>query len=211
MLKVMQDLARVGWGRSNSGFRQVFTDLFFPNANDEIARWWNELQRISTSPENAVCFLPAFAALDVTGLAPRVLAPTLVLHCRDDRAVQPAGGQELATLIPDAQYVEIPGKNHLLLATDPGWGPFVAAVRAFLSEEPEPVRGRGPGTRLSAREHEVLALVAQGLSNTEIAARMFLSARTVERHLSNVYAKLGVSGKAARAAAAAHSVRSADH
>lgn len=55
---------------------------------------------------------------------------------------------------------------------------------------------------LSPRELEVLEQVAAGLSNEEIAERLFLSVRTVERHLSNVYAKLRVSGKAARAAAA---------
>jgi DNA-binding NarL/FixJ family response regulator len=61
---------------------------------------------------------------------------------------------------------------------------------------------------VSNREIEVLALVAGGLSNEEVAARIYLSVRTVERHLSNIYAKLRVSGKAARAAAAARSSRS---
>jgi ATP/maltotriose-dependent transcriptional regulator MalT len=56
---------------------------------------------------------------------------------------------------------------------------------------------------LSAREREVLELVAAGLSNEEIGKRLFVSVRTIERHLSNVYAKLRISGKAARAAAAA--------
>jgi RNA polymerase sigma factor (sigma-70 family) len=55
---------------------------------------------------------------------------------------------------------------------------------------------------LSAREREVMRLVAEGLSNEEIAERLVLSVRTVERHLSNVYVKLRVSGKAARTAAA---------
>jgi DNA-binding CsgD family transcriptional regulator len=56
---------------------------------------------------------------------------------------------------------------------------------------------------LSDRERDVLALVAEGRSNQEIAASLYLSVRTVERHLSNIYAKLRISGRAARAAAAA--------
>jgi DNA-binding NarL/FixJ family response regulator len=77
---------------------------------------------------------------------------------------------------------------------------FVAVVREFLGVRPAPA---GPLTDLSRRESDVMTLVAEGLSNEQIAARLFLSVRTVERHLSNVYAKLRVSGKAARAAAAA--------
>jgi DNA-binding NarL/FixJ family response regulator len=60
---------------------------------------------------------------------------------------------------------------------------------------------------LSNREREVLALVATGLANDEIAARLYLSTRTVERHMSNIYVKLGVSGRAGRAAAAVHFAR----
>jgi DNA-binding CsgD family transcriptional regulator len=56
---------------------------------------------------------------------------------------------------------------------------------------------------LSDRELDVLARVAEGRSNQEIAASLYLSVRTVERHLSNIYAKLRISGKAARAGAAA--------
>jgi DNA-binding NarL/FixJ family response regulator len=62
---------------------------------------------------------------------------------------------------------------------------------------------------LSTRELDVLALVAAGLDNEEIASQLYISVRTVERHLSNIYLKLGVSGKAARAAAAARYARQA--
>ena len=88
-----------------------------------------------------------------------------------------------------------------MLADEPAWPLFLAAVREFLgTPEPPPVATLED---LSPRESEVLELVAAGLSNEEISDRLFLSVRTVERHLSNVYAKLRISGKAARAAAAA--------
>jgi len=64
-----------------------------------------------------------------------------------------------------------------------------------------PVNG-GDGI-LSPREREVLCLVAKGRSNDEIAAQLVLSVRTVERHVANAYAKIGVSGRTSRAAATA--------
>ena len=81
---------------------------------------------------------------------------------------------------------------------------FLSGIREFLGSESAPNREL---PALSNRELDVLALVADGLNNEEIASRLYISVRTVERHLSNIYFKLGVSGKAARAAAAARFAR----
>ena len=80
---------------------------------------------------------------------------------------------------------------------------FLSQLRAFLFDDERARAAAADLSELSEREREVLDLVASGLSNEQIAERLFLSARTVERHLSNVYAKLRLSGKSARAAAAA--------
>jgi DNA-binding NarL/FixJ family response regulator len=90
----------------------------------------------------------------------------------------------------------------VLLADEPAWPTFLEEVRAFLGSPTIPAPRARP-TELSSREEQVLELVAQGLRNEQIAGRLYLSTRTVERHLSNIYAKLRISGKAARAAAAA--------
>ena len=98
--------------------------------------------------------------------------------------------------------------NHILLSDEPAWRAFLSELRAFLgTQRPAEPRRR----ELSPRELEVLELVAAGLTNEAIAERLYLSVRTVERHLSNVYAKLRVSGKAGRAAAAAGSPRLASN
>ena len=113
-------------------------------------------------------------------------------------------------LTPDtgARFVPLEGRNHILLADEPGWAQALCEVRPFLA--PSKTQAWDGLRELSNRELDVLSLAAKGLNNEEIAARLYLSVRTIERHLSNIYAKLGVSGKAARAAAAARFSRSGE-
>ncbi len=191
---------RAGWTHPDPTFRHVFSMLFLPDGTPEQMAWFDELQRRSTSAATAVRLYDARGDIDVVDVAPRVTTRTLVLHARDDRVVPVAEGRLLAALIPDARLVLLESANHLLLPDDPAWSRFLSEVRAFLGTEPAPAQ---PLEDLSPRELEVLAHVAAGLTNAAIAQRLSLSVRTVERHLSNVYAKLGVSGKAGRAAAAA--------
>jgi pimeloyl-ACP methyl ester carboxylesterase/DNA-binding CsgD family transcriptional regulator len=191
---------RAGWTHPDPAFRQVFSMLFLPRGTPEQMAWFDDLQRRSTSAATAVRLYDARGGIDVVDVAPRVTTRTLVLHARDDRVVAVDEGRLLAALIPDARLVLLESANHLLLSDEPAWSRFLSEVRAFLGTEPGP---RQPVEDLSPRELQVLAHVAAGLTNAAIAERLSLSVRTVERHLSNVYAKLRVSGKAGRAAAAA--------
>jgi len=209
--ELLLQLTRVGWGTSNPAFRRVFTMLFFPDATPDHAAAFDELQRVSSSPEDAVRFRRVFHGIDVTALVPRVRVPTLVLHARDDGMVPFDEGRRLASLIPGARFVSLEGRNHILLSDEPAWPTFLAEVRAFLATtgptpRAVPARGDLPNP-LSNREREVLALVSVGLSNAQISDELFLSVRTVERHLSNIYTKFGVSGRSARAAAAVRGAR----
>ena len=199
--ELLVSLVRVGWGQATPAFRRAFTTLFVPGATPEQMDWFDALQRRSTSPETAARIRRARGELDVTALASRVTVPALVLHARDDAVVPVAEGRLLATLLPDARFVPLAGGNHILLADEPAWPVFLAELHAFLGRAAPSVAQELP--KLSPRELEVLGLVAAGLDNQGIAARLYLSVRTVERHLSNIYTKLGVSGKAGRAAAAA--------
>jgi pimeloyl-ACP methyl ester carboxylesterase/DNA-binding CsgD family transcriptional regulator len=199
--ELLVSLVRVGWGQANPAYRRAFTTLFVPGATPEQMDWFDELQRVSTTPETAARIRQTRDELDVTALAGRVAVPALVLHGRGDAVVPFEEGRLLATLLPDARFVPLEGSNHIILADEPAWPAFLAEVHAFLGRAAPSVAQELP--ELSSRELEVLGLVAAGLDNQGIAARLYLSVRTVERHLSNIYAKLGVSGKAARAAAAA--------
>jgi pimeloyl-ACP methyl ester carboxylesterase/DNA-binding winged helix-turn-helix (wHTH) protein len=132
-IEAMLTLMRTGWGQENPAFRQVFTSLFVPEGTHEQMRWFNELQRTTTSPENAVRLRRVSDQMDIRDLLPQVRVPTLVLHCRDD-AVQPfEEGRYIAASIPDAHFVGLDGRNHLILESDPGWGKFRDEVAGFLA------------------------------------------------------------------------------
>ena len=197
-------LIKAGWAREDPIFRRVFTTRFIPEASEEQMRWFDELQRMSTSTENALKSRAERRAVDIVDELPRIEAPTLVLHAAGDRATSLEHMRSVATLIPNTRFVILDSSNHILLDDEPAWEAFLIEVRAFLAEGRPTVAGASPdAVALSAREREILALAAEGHDNAAIAGRLVVSVRTVERHLSNAYLKLGVSGRAARAAAVA--------
>jgi pimeloyl-ACP methyl ester carboxylesterase/DNA-binding CsgD family transcriptional regulator len=190
-------LIRLGWGRENPAFRQAFTTGFIPDGTPEQLRWFNELQRVSTSPGHAARIVQAASTIDVSDLLPRIAVPTLVLHSRDDARVPFDEGRRLASAIPNARFVPLEGRNHILLESEPAWPRFLAEIRGFLSTG-GPAAGLTAGAlpELTAREKEVIELLARGLANDEIAARLGISPKTVRNQVSALFQKLGVSSRA---------------
>ena len=192
LYRALIDMTRLGWGKANPAYRQVFTSRFIPGATDEQVGWFNELCRKTTSPEIAAQLLETRATIDVVDLLEKIEAPTLVLHSRDDDVIPIAEGHILAAGIPGAQFVELDSRNHILLETEPAWKRFCTEVLDFLklkdtSRLEDPAFGS-----LTAREREVLALITEGLGNAEIAGRLSISEKTVRNHVSNLFDKLGV-------------------
>ncbi len=133
--KLIIDLMRVGWGRENPAFRQVFAVQLRPDATSEELKAFDEQMRISTSAENAARLEAEMHRTDVTAIAPLVKVPTLVLHARGDAGVPFDEGRLLASLIPNAQFVALESRNHLLTEHEPAWVKLVTAVRNFLQDD----------------------------------------------------------------------------
>jgi pimeloyl-ACP methyl ester carboxylesterase/DNA-binding winged helix-turn-helix (wHTH) protein len=125
-------LVRQGWGSENPAFRQFFTSLFVPDGNPEQMQWFNDLQRITTSPENAVRIMQATGQVDVSDLLPQVRVPTLVLHARNDAAVPFDEGRSLAAGIPGARFVALESRSHVILEKEPAWARLIEEITAFL-------------------------------------------------------------------------------
>lgn len=131
---LMVDLAELGWGRDDPAFRHLFTVQFMPEGTREQWAAFDELQRRTATPANAARIMAATADLDVTSLAPRVQAPTLVIHSRGDRRAPLAEGRSLATQIPDSRLVVLDSPNHILLHDEPAWERFVDELNGFLDD-----------------------------------------------------------------------------
>ncbi|WP_324754162.1 alpha/beta fold hydrolase [Roseovarius sp. Pro17] len=127
-------LTRHGWGTSNPAYRHIFSQTFMPDSKPEDLAWFDEFQRQTTSPENAVRFQEAFGHIDVRESLAKVQAPTIVFHARDDHRISLEQGRELAIGIPDAEFVQLDSKNHILLGHEPAWVECVQQTEDFLQE-----------------------------------------------------------------------------
>jgi pimeloyl-ACP methyl ester carboxylesterase len=125
-------LIREGWGQDNPAARQMFTSLIVPDATHEEMRWFNELERISASADTAIRLLHVLGDIDVAELLPRVAVPTLVLHSRGDARVAFEHGLTLARAIPNARFVALESKNHIILSHEPAWQRYIDEICRFL-------------------------------------------------------------------------------
>ena len=132
-LAAVLTLVRLGWGQQNSAFRQLFTSQFIPDATKDQADWYNELQRVSIAPEEAVRAITATGEIDVSAILPLVSVPTLVMHARDDARVPFDQGRRLAAAIPGARFVPLASRNHIFLPDEPAFARFLQELRAFVA------------------------------------------------------------------------------
>lgn len=184
-------LVELGWGQRDAAVQQFFTTQMIPDATREQAQALNEQQRLSCSGARAAAILRARVALDVRCELPQVRCPTLVMHCEGDGMVAVELGRELAASMAGARFESLPSRNHLPLPGEPAFERFCSLIGEFLRDGP----ALAPSLAFTPRERKLLALVAQGLDNLQIAARLGLAEKTVRNRLSKLYASLAVEGR----------------
>ena len=171
-------LTRASWGIGS----KTLADLFLSGTDPDTERWFVEAQRASAAGEMAARLLEAIYKTDVREELRAIRCPTLVLHRERDRAIPFAAGREVAALVPGAILRPVPGEAHIAYVAEAE--PVTLAILAFVD---------GSSTSpLTAREAEVATLVADGLTNAEIAARLGVAVKTVDAHVEHIRNKLSV-------------------
>lgn len=195
-------LLKLSWGNENPAYRQVFTTLLIPEGTPEQFAWFNNLQLVSTSPANAMEVRRKFNLVDVREQAKMISVPTIVIQAKQDASVLFEEGRETAAHIPGARFVVLDSKNHILMRNEPAWAYFWKEFYRFLGVDSELMKehretsaGDKVWLELSAREREVLRLLAEGKNNQEIAQKLVLSEKTVRNYVSNIYAKLQINSR----------------
>jgi pimeloyl-ACP methyl ester carboxylesterase/DNA-binding CsgD family transcriptional regulator len=194
--EVQLKLLKLSWGNENPAYRQVFTTFLLPEGTPEQFAWFNNLQLISTSPANAMEMERSYNHVDVRELAKTIKVPTMVIHAKNDAAVTFKWGREVAAYIPGARFAILDSKNHVLMQTEPAWNYFWNEFYGFLgvdsvSKAEVSVEDK-VWSELSARERDVLRLLAEGYNNLEISQKLVLSEKTVRNYVSKIYEKLQV-------------------
>lgn len=181
----------------NPGMRQLYTSIRMPDGGPEHHRAFDDLMHVATTPANAANLMRANFQVDIRDLAPKVRCPAIIFHARGDGVAPFDEGRSLAALISGAQFVPLESRNQFLIEGEPAWEQFVSEFCDFLPISA--VRGPSAADRwlddLTARERDVLELVAQGLDNHRIGTRLGISERTVRNNVSIIFSKLGVSSR----------------
>ncbi len=195
--RALVELVRAHWGVGS----RMLADIFLPEADDADRDAFARFQRLAAAPETAARLLELVYQLDVEDVLAGVQAPTLVLHRDGDHSIPYELGLAVAARIPGASFVPLTGRDHFPWRGNAA--PVVRAIRRFLKDGSAQASAERSPSPLSTRELDILELVAQGLTDPEIAESLVVSRHTVHRHVANIRRKLGQSSRTAAVAEAA--------
>ena len=189
---------RAHWGLGS----RLLTDIFLGDADAAEQEHFAQFQREAATAETAAALLSLVYRLDVRDRLPLIRLPATVVHRRHDRAVRYRFGREVAAAIPGATFIPLQGSAHF--PWDGDVDSVVRACRQSLGPVPPSAdHEEAPPVLLSGREREILAFVARGMADREIAEQLVLSPHTVHRHVANIRRKLGRTSRTAAVAEAA--------
>jgi pimeloyl-ACP methyl ester carboxylesterase/DNA-binding CsgD family transcriptional regulator len=197
-------LIKAGWDAPTPAFRRVFSSLFFPDATATEWAAWDEVQKQAARGDTALGLTKTFGSIDLSDCVSQVDAPTLVIHCDGDLRVPVDQGRQLAASVRGADFVSLPCRNHYCLSRDAAWPEFLALLLGFLIprvttseawQSPPSFARRLPNS-LTAREEEVVELIAAGMANAEISTKLTISPNTLRNHIARIFVKLEVSARA---------------
>ena len=185
----MLDLVRAHWGLGSD----VLANIFLPDGSTAMKAQFAELQRGAASTEVACQLLAHCYEVRVDDLLDRISTPTLVLHREADRAIPYRLGRDLAVRIAGARLVSLAGRSHFPHAGDAA--SVVRPILEFLGEQPLPPVPGGGSNPLTARQRQVAALVAEGMTNRQIAERLGIEERSAEGHVERIRGRLGAASR----------------
>lgn len=188
--RAILELTELCWDRNDPAFQSLLAGFYIPDGTPEQASWLNEWCRRSFSARAATNSMRAAARTRIEDVLGDVSVPTLVIHADGDQVVPIDEGRRLASGIEGSEFVQLNSRNHILLAHEPAWKHFQSAVCDFTARH----CGLHPAiaANLSTREREILAGIADGMTNREIGAELFISEKTVRNTVTRVLDKLEV-------------------
>jgi pimeloyl-ACP methyl ester carboxylesterase len=189
-------LVELGWGDGNPAFRQLQSTQMFPRATPAQLAELNELYRLAAPAQVATRMVMATGQADVSAHLSQITSPTLVLHSRAAMLMPIDEARLIASSVQDARFVSLDSENYLPLEGEPAFRHMLEEIHAFLPHERERSSAEGALSALTRREHEVLELLASGLDNDSIAARLEISEKTVRNTVSRIFDKLAVHSRA---------------
>lgn len=194
----IEKLVASDWGEKSLAFPAMFAHMFIPQGTTEQILWYTDIQRKTADKQMAVMIMKVLGELDLWSNLKDINVPTLVIQVAGDRCIPSERVKETAMLIPACEFASIDSNNHILLEDEPGWEQFKSIFRRCIPCPASTVAGSSPRDHrvleeLSKRERQILSELAKGHSNQEIANTLFISEKTVRNHITNIFAKLGVS------------------
>jgi DNA-binding CsgD family transcriptional regulator len=204
MLELFIDTMREDWG-TGVGF-----ELYAPSMADDarMRSWWASYQRFASSPGAVAASLRMHLDVDVRHVLPDIAVPTLIMHRTYDMLVPVECASYTAARVTGARYLEQPGEDHMYWLGDQDG--TLSVMRNFLAGTPEgtPIATLRQSRRrpaagwesLTEAEMDVVRLVTAGMTNRQIAARLYLSPRTIQTHVSHIMHKLGIARRSEIAA-----------